>query len=99
MGRSTPTGPGGSDAAPDHVGADGRVDQLRRVALVDVAEQTPVRAVADEAAQPRRELGHLLPGDGEQLALLLADPAGCVVAHDPGAGRVAAVRPAAVPQA
>src|SRR4051812_4569689 len=58
------------------------VEQVDRAALVDVADQLLVQAIADQGAQLGRERPGQLARDAELLVLLLAQPAGAVVHRD-----------------
>src|SRR5688572_19623154 len=83
----------------DHLARPAAVEEVDRAALVDVADEPAVDAVAHELAQPWRKSARDLERDPELLVLLLADPARAIVHGDADARGGGAVGAAAVPEA
>src|SRR5438105_4415432 len=75
------------------------VQQVARVAAVDIADERRVDVVAQQLLQAAGEVTRRVGGDGEDVVLDRAQPGGRVVEHHAQAGGVGAVGAAAVPQA
>src|SRR5207248_4852964 len=98
------SGGGSGEVVPDHRApvagrGRGRVEDLHRAALVDVADEPVVDAVPAQLAQSRLEARRALTRDAELLVLLLTDEARAVVHGDADAPIGRAVGTAAVPEA